>query len=586
MPGKKNRYCVCVDDSGAPQEITRRGAVVTYKAIDYQTGNPVALQTIPSVQIDDADRKKFEDQVGAAQKLEHENIARVYAVSKEDEHLVFASEFLNGETAEKWLVSHGPMPADAVLRIGLQVVSALREAAFQNLSHRAIQPSNIMILPGTASDGEWPLIKLLNFGLAGTRLFGKSTAELVPTMSPQFASPEQLEGVTLDFRAEVFSLGATICFLLTGAVPLLGKPTARGVVERMLPRTRAISRPMRKLLGAMLRNERQERPGDPNLLSEQMRAVLAKVERRRKAPPLVPLSKPGHEPISAAAISPQEFAPRWRGPLVAAAVLLLLLGAAAATIYPDRIRAFLNRNQPIASMGVPVGVPEVSADASATAAAPTSSRERVAIAPPEVTSQRVDRVAAPKRAVATLKPTEPPTFGANNRTPDPPPPAEGPRAEASPTVVPETAPVRNFGEQTSWARLAKQNQESIKANPQPTGAPSSPPTVAEKADSSETVRPVPPKLPPAKTRNTHVVNPRLHRKAPPMRVGTEAAEFVGTNRDGNWVLRLPSGETVVTPPAPNPLNAPVEKHGRVKRVTIPPRALPADDSPVVLPPEN
>ena len=75
-----------------------------------------------------------------------------------------------------------------------------------------------------------------------------------------------------------------------------------------------------------------------------------------------------------------------------------------------------------------------------------------------------------------------------------------------------------------------------------------------------------------------------------MRIGNEQAQFVRTTEDGKWVLRLPSGDTVVTPPLPrtNVSDTPVVPHGKVRKVQVPPRALPADDGPpvVVLPPEE
>src|SRR5207302_1384547 len=132
------------------------------------------------------------------------------------------SEHFEGETADSWIVAHGPMPADAALRVGLQVVRAIGAAAFFNLTHRAIQPSNLMIVPGQSPDGGWPFVKLLNLGLAGLELHSDSAEaqEIAPTISPQFASPEQRANGEIDFRSERYSLGATMCFLLTGAAPL------------------------------------------------------------------------------------------------------------------------------------------------------------------------------------------------------------------------------------------------------------------------------------------------------------------------------------------------------------------------------
>src|SRR5437868_5114503 len=95
-------YCVCVGDDGAPREIGRSGTAVTYKAMTYQSGRPVALQLIPLATVSETGRAQFEIKVRALRKLKHPNIARVFDVREEEEHLVFASEFLKGETAERW----------------------------------------------------------------------------------------------------------------------------------------------------------------------------------------------------------------------------------------------------------------------------------------------------------------------------------------------------------------------------------------------------------------------------------------------------------------------------------------------------
>jgi serine/threonine-protein kinase len=199
-------YCVCIQQDGTPREISRLGSVVTYKAIDYRSGRPVALQVIPLTSIDQSAREQFQEQARSAQKLDHVNIAKVFAVGVEDEHIVFVTEYLQGETADAWVVAHGPMDPDAVLRVGLQVVSALAAAMFHSLTHRSIQPSNLMIVPGATAEGEWPLVKLLNFGLAGLKLYseGSEPRELAPPISPQFASPEQLQDRVVDFRSEIF----------------------------------------------------------------------------------------------------------------------------------------------------------------------------------------------------------------------------------------------------------------------------------------------------------------------------------------------------------------------------------------------
>src|SRR5437870_10435797 len=211
-------YRISVGRDGTPHELGRAGAAITYKAVDQRSGEPVALKLIPIANIDEELQKQFEEQARPAQQLHHSNIAKVLDFGKEAGQFVYVSEYLEGETVDSWVEEHGPMPPDAVLRVAAQVVSALSAASFHRLTHRAIQPSNLMIVPGPTAEGGWPFVKLINFGLTGFNpdSHGGETREA------QFASPEQLQHGTVDFRSEIYSLGATMCFLLTGAAPSAG----------------------------------------------------------------------------------------------------------------------------------------------------------------------------------------------------------------------------------------------------------------------------------------------------------------------------------------------------------------------------
>jgi serine/threonine protein kinase len=144
-------YRICAKGDGSPRELSRTGSAITYKAKDIRSGEPVALKLIPIASVDPAARERFEEQARAAQLLDHINIAKVCAFGVEDHHFVFVSEYLEGERADSWITAHGPMALDAVLRIALQVVSALSAASFHGLTHRAIWPSNFMIVPGPTS---------------------------------------------------------------------------------------------------------------------------------------------------------------------------------------------------------------------------------------------------------------------------------------------------------------------------------------------------------------------------------------------------------------------------------------------------
>src|SRR6266513_2132949 len=180
-------YRICTSEDESAQEVSRTGAAINYKAIATRSHEPVQLQLIPLGTIDPAKMQQLKERAETAEKLDHVNIAKTLAVGVEHDYLALVSEHFEGETADSWIVANGPMPADAALRVGLQVVRAIGAAAFFNLTHRAIQPSNLMIAPGESPDGGWPFVKLLNFGLAGLELHSDSAEarELAPSISPQ-----------------------------------------------------------------------------------------------------------------------------------------------------------------------------------------------------------------------------------------------------------------------------------------------------------------------------------------------------------------------------------------------------------------
>ena len=348
-------YRICTGEEG--REVSRTGAAINYKAIDTRTHEPVRLQLIPLATIEPEKREQLKERAETAQQLDHVNIARTLAVGTDHDYFVLVSEHLEGETIDSWVVENGPMAADAALRVGLAVVRALGVAAFFHLTHRAIQPSNLMIVPGESPDGGWPFVKLLNFGLAGLELHSDSNdaPEIAPSISPQFASPEQRLNQEINFESEMYSLGATMCFLLTGAAPLAVSGMKARLRIRRLPELRRAPKPLHNLLVSLLRENPENRPHDPVALEREMRECLTKIERRQAIGRKLGISlatvvarkpKKAKEPTSALTQVLRGFA--------AVAVVLLATAAAAEYFFHDQI-PYLRRTEKI---GVPVGVPD------------------------------------------------------------------------------------------------------------------------------------------------------------------------------------------------------------------------------------
>lgn len=139
------------------------------------------------------------------------------------DHCFYVMEFVDGETVEAHVSRRGPLPPAEALRLALQVARALAAAAKKQLVHGDLKPANLMLVD---QEGE-PVVKVIGFGLA-KGVAGQSEESSRPTVgggfigTPYYASPEQVEGSEVDTRSDLYSLGATLHFLLTGRPPFSG----------------------------------------------------------------------------------------------------------------------------------------------------------------------------------------------------------------------------------------------------------------------------------------------------------------------------------------------------------------------------
>src|SRR4030095_17442 len=317
--------------------------------------------------------------MSSAQKLRHVNIAKVVDFGGEGDDYVYVSERLAGETLASWVRSHGPMPADAALRVSEQIVSVLSSAGFHKLAYPAIQPSDIMLVPGQTAEGSWPLIKVTNFGLPALM-----TPELQVSESetPQQAAGSQQVSIhrqfgqpTSDIASEIYSLGVTLYFLLTG-VALSAEALQHG------PRFSGFPKPLQVLLGRLLHRDPDQRPKDLLVVTEMIRESLGKIERRRA------LSDRYGIPLRTTVPRPREAWPRRLvRTAVVVGVLLLLAAAIAPIVFPDSISKLVRRIQKPKQVGVLVGVPDSSPAASQPRAVAQVPRNASSTPPAVVSSQ-------------------------------------------------------------------------------------------------------------------------------------------------------------------------------------------------------
>jgi serine/threonine protein kinase len=302
-----DHYRLCQHEDGSPWELGRGGMGVTYKAMDINLHFLVALKVINSAVFEDeVYRKRFVKEARAAALLRHRNIASVHHLGSDDTHYFYAMEFIDGITAQALVARHRPMPLPAALRAARQVAQALGAAARRQLVHRDIKPANLMILADP--EEEWqedPMVKVIDFGLVRSASRGMESTALTLNGfvgTPHYASPEQIEERELDARSDIYSLGCTLWFLLTGRPPFTG--TMLNIFSQHLhdePRwkdLRAFPSSARKLLACMLRKDPAERPQTPRELREAIDRCLENL-RQGSAAPLTPLAPPAPPSTSA-----------------------------------------------------------------------------------------------------------------------------------------------------------------------------------------------------------------------------------------------------------------------------------------------
>jgi serine/threonine protein kinase len=340
------------------QEIEATGELqdtpLAYEGEEIDTGKKIVAEIVPAGSLKPAVREQLAAEAAAAKKLTHVNIPALYDFGIEDDQLVYITENFDGTLAEEWVKTHGPMPVGAALRIASQVVSALGAAALQRISHHAINPTNLVLVPGQTPDGEWPLVKVLHFVGVAPKFSGADGAVAAYDKASPYASPEQLQHGTVDFRSEVYSLGCTMWYLLTAAPPL---PAVIGPIAVPSPnvaeKLSGVPKPVRRLLAQMLSSNPDERPSDPLAFYREIQDCLAEVDSRA-----TPARRFGVPVISSTRV-PSSPSARRRLPVKALAIAAILLAIAtlSALILPGYLkhRRVVRAEEPI---GVPIGVPD------------------------------------------------------------------------------------------------------------------------------------------------------------------------------------------------------------------------------------
>ncbi|HEV3409038.1 MAG TPA: serine/threonine-protein kinase, partial [Chthoniobacterales bacterium] len=266
-------------DDGALAELGRGAMGVTYRARDHVLHRDVALKVIELAGANgesEVVRERFLREARAAAALRHPNIAGVFqfGASEDGDRCYCAMELVEGETLEARVRRDGPIGTALAIEIGSQVSKALIAAAERGLVHRDLKPGNIMLTRG--DDAGELQVKVIDFGLAKAVTAGAGEMELTQggfVGTPAFASPEQFGGGIVDSRSDIYALGVTLWFALTGRLPFGGTTIeeVRAKQQHDLPpveqlRARSVPQRVINLLTACLALDPADRPSPGELL--------------------------------------------------------------------------------------------------------------------------------------------------------------------------------------------------------------------------------------------------------------------------------------------------------------------------------
>jgi serine/threonine protein kinase/TPR repeat protein len=277
-------YEVLRHEDGSLWELGRGAMGITYKAFDTNLRSPVALKVINNAYLNsDVARQRFLREARAAAALRHQNVASVFHLGTDHDCYFYAMEFIDGETVDAYMKRRSPLGPVEALGITLQVSRALAAAAKQQLVHRDLKPANLMLVD---EEGE-KVVKVIDFGLAkSVKREGEDSGTLTVgggfVGTPHFASPEQLEERDIDTRSDIYSLGATLYYMVTGRPPYSGS-VAQIMSQHLykplpLEPLEGLPSCLVDLIQRMMEKDREKRPQTPADVRQDALRCLEKIQ--------------------------------------------------------------------------------------------------------------------------------------------------------------------------------------------------------------------------------------------------------------------------------------------------------------------
>lgn len=208
-----------------------------YKAIDFMAEREVALKMLrPDLARQPQLVARFRLEAKALAKLNHANIATLYSFFRQGDDFFMAMEFVKGETLANRIQRLGAISCDEAISKFQHILEGISYAHQNQIVHRDIKPSNIMLTPEGSA-------KVMDFGIARVMGTERMTIQgsLIGTL--EYMSPEQIQGLEVDARSDIYSLGIVLYEMLTGCLPFTASneyELMKWQVERLAPSPRSL----------------------------------------------------------------------------------------------------------------------------------------------------------------------------------------------------------------------------------------------------------------------------------------------------------------------------------------------------------
>jgi formylglycine-generating enzyme required for sulfatase activity/serine/threonine protein kinase len=297
-------------------ELGRGGMGVVYLAKNLLMKRPVVLKVVNKALLNanPGMLDRFVREIEVAARLDHENVVKAYHAFWAGELLVFEMEYIEGEDLAKLVKRQGPLPVAHACHYVSQAAMGLQAAHLLHMVHRDIKPHNLIL----TRRGKRHVVKILDFGLAKAVQADESAADLTGLGmlgTPAFMAPEQaVDAARADIRADIYGLGCTLYFLLTGAPPFSGnnhfavmKAHESAEVPSLSHLRAGTPTDLAAVAAKMLAKDPAKRYQQPIDVAKALAPIIKAAPQAPKEKPPVPVAKVEPAPAKPSVVSPSIY---------------------------------------------------------------------------------------------------------------------------------------------------------------------------------------------------------------------------------------------------------------------------------------